>query len=366
MKRRILFLTLAGIGIAGTIIVVRAATNDPPLEEIEEARKLVSDAKLAGAEGYGGDRYNYALCYYDSAMEAWSRENGRFFLFRNYDRTGEMAKASSEYARRAMETAHRNIYLAKELMEKRVKSVGALLERYDALYDRFPHDADLSKELTRCKIRYGEASRAFSQRNYSICKSRLDAVEPVLEKEIEKLEARVTGYMANYPKWKELEEQSINYSRKNRVYTLVVDKVARECVVYKDGKAFAAYDIELGPNWVGEKIQQGDRRTPEGRYTVTMKKSGGQTRYYKALLIDYPNDDDRRRFDRNRQQGVLGPDARIGGFIEIHGHGGKGADWTDGCVALSDADMDELFRICATGTRVTIVGSTRPLDELLK
>jgi len=92
----------------------------------------------------------------------------------------------------------------------------------------------------------------------------------------------------------------------------------------------------------------------------------GETRFYKALLLDYPNEDDRTRFTQNKKKGVLGTDAEIGGHIEIHGVGGKGADWTDGCIALKNKDMNVVFNLCPVGTKVVIVGSTRPIHEVTR
>jgi murein L,D-transpeptidase YafK len=86
------------------------------------------------------------------------------------------------------------------------------------------------------------------------------------------------------------------------------------------------------------------------------KKDRGQSRYHRALLLDYPNAADRERFAAAKRRGEIPRGAGIGGLIEIHGEGGRGQNWTEGCVALSNRDMDDLFRRVGTGTRVTIVG----------
>jgi len=111
-------------------------------------------------------------------------------------------------------------------------------------------------------------------------------------------------------------------------------------------------------------MQQGDKSTPEGHYKILEKKQNGQTSYHRAFLLDYPNDADKKRFTLNKKNGIIHQNASIGNLIEIHGSGGKGTDWTDGCVALRDSHMEELFALCPVGTRVTIVGSTMPLNRL--
>ena len=79
-----------------------------------------------------------------------------------------------------------------------------------------------------------------------------------------------------------------------------------------------------------------------------------------ALLLHHPNADDRRAYAQARRSGEVPDGAGIGGLIEIHGEGGLGRDWTRGCVALTNPDMDDLFTHVDVGTPVTIVGSDEP------
>ena len=90
------------------------------------------------------------------------------------------------------------------------------------------------------------------------------------------------------------------------------------------------------------------------------------TKYYKALLIDYPSKEDIKRFEYEKRQKMLPISAQIGNSIEIHGEGGKGVDWTDGCIALQNSDMDILFDQSKKGMQITIVGSINPIEEVLK
>ena len=73
-------------------------------------------------------------------------------------------------------------------------------------------------------------------------------------------------------------------------------------------------------------------------------------------MINYPNDEDRKNFLEARQKGWIPRRSRLGGLIEIHGEGGRKEDWTLGCVALRNPDMDRLFEQVQVGTPVTIVG----------
>jgi len=137
----------------------------------------------------------------------------------------------------------------------------------------------------------------------------------------------------------------------------VVVKDAHLMTVFVRGSPVKTYPVELGFNWIADKVQEGDGSTPEGRYRVTSRLDRLASDFYKALLIDFPNAEDRAEFSRARRSGVLPPTARIGGLIEIHGGGGRQRDWTDGCVAVTNPEMDDLFRRVSVGTPVTIVGS---------
>lgn len=110
---------------------------------------------------------------------------------------------------------------------------------------------------------------------------------------------------------------------------------------------------------------KGDQSTPQGVYKVTEKKKDVKTKYYEALLLDYPNSADKIRFDRMKKSGSIPVNTRIGGLIEIHGEGGKGIHWTDGCIALTNKDMDSVYNLCSVGTSVVIIGSDKSLDEYL-
>ncbi|HEY3496324.1 MAG TPA: L,D-transpeptidase family protein, partial [Polyangiaceae bacterium] len=126
--------------------------------------------------------------------------------------------------------------------------------------------------------------------------------------------------------------------------------------LYVNGRLAESYSVDLGSNVLDRKVAAGDQATPEGRYRIVRRLDEGESRYYKALLLDYPNEADRRRLEEHRESGAVSASARSGGLIEIHGEGGRGTNWTDGCVALANGDMDELFRRVKVDTPVTIVG----------
>lgn len=118
-------------------------------------------------------------------------------------------------------------------------------------------------------------------------------------------------------------------------------------------KIVKTYKVALGGQPVGAKDRQGDHKTPEGTYAVDAKKTNSQ--FYKALHISYPSQTDR---EHARKLGVS-----PGGDVEIHGLGAKwgwiGAkhrltDWTDGCVAVTNEEIDEIYPQIKVGAPVEI------------
>ncbi len=157
--------------------------------------------------------------------------------------------------------------------------------------------------------------------------------------------------------WRSLVEETVAQSKRDASTAFVVDKLRRRLHVYDRGKRIATFEAELGAKGLRQKVHAGDQATPEGRYRITELRGPGRTKYYKALLIDYPNAQDRARYAYGRKNGQVPLRAGIGSLIEIHGDGGQRRDWTDGCVALTNSDMDKVFARAQIGTPVTIVGT---------
>jgi murein L,D-transpeptidase YafK len=149
--------------------------------------------------------------------------------------------------------------------------------------------------------------------------------------------------------------------------SILVSKAERTLALYKDGELIHRYRVGLGFRPQGPKRWEGDGRTPEGRYSVTMKNP--RSRYYLSLALNYPAPEDASRGYKegriNWEQyraiklayldGKMPPwNTALGGEIFIHGRGAT-RDWTRGCIALDDADMRELYSLVEVGTPVTIM-----------
>jgi L,D-peptidoglycan transpeptidase YkuD (ErfK/YbiS/YcfS/YnhG family) len=148
-------------------------------------------------------------------------------------------------------------------------------------------------------------------------------------------------------------QRTIAESKQKSCSAIIVDKSKHTLYLLKSGRVVDTVPCELGYNSGIQKKMAGDGATPEGMYRVTRVNNG--SKYYRALLLNYPNTEDKKRFEKNRKSGVIPTNAKIGSLIELHGHGEKGRDWTDGCVAVENKEMDKLIKSAPVGTMVTIV-----------
>jgi hypothetical protein len=213
--------------------------------------------------------------------------------------------------------------------------------------------------LRRSQVALDEAGRLFDAEAYELSTGKAREAADLagdLPPETKALFERF-GDPKNVRTWREWARAGIEESRRTGKPALVVDKRAQMAVLWAKGKPTRWFEVELGYNGLNRKLRAGDGATPEGLYRVVRKKGRGETKFYKALLLDYPNDEDKRRFHRARQSGEVHRSSSIGSLIEVHGDGGRGANWTDGCVAVTNQEMDFLFEKLSIGSPVVIVGS---------
>jgi murein L,D-transpeptidase YafK len=159
--------------------------------------------------------------------------------------------------------------------------------------------------------------------------------------------------------WRRIAQQTIEWSRAHHTAAIVISKADRRLTVYRNGRQVLSYPVRLGYNGILEKRYQGDGATPEGQYHIIRKRDRGQTQFHRALVLNYPNPEDRRRFQQARRTGRIPADAFIGGQIEIHGGDDVLTSQTLGCVMLDNWQMDAIFKEVESGTPVTIVGALR-------
>jgi murein L,D-transpeptidase YafK len=141
--------------------------------------------------------------------------------------------------------------------------------------------------------------------------------------------------------------------------SIVVVKSDYELKVYDKDGWYATYPVVFGSKSLDDKMMEGDRKTPEGVYHIASKRP--HEKWDKMMVIDFPTQADLDKFKERKAKGLVPKNAKIGGGIAIHGtwpHDDLAVDlyqnWTNGCIALKNDDVDELFDLAAIGTQVTI------------
>ncbi len=135
---------------------------------------------------------------------------------------------------------------------------------------------------------------------------------------------------------------------------VTLDKSERRLSLWADGERIRSYRVALGPSPRGRKEREGDGRTPEGRYVLDYRNANSA--FHRAIHVSYPNAADRASAEARGES--------PGGDIMIHGQkNGFGwaafltqrFDWTEGCIAVSNGEMDEIWSMVGAGTPIEIV-----------
>ncbi|MEW5901638.1 MAG: L,D-transpeptidase [Acidobacteriota bacterium] len=331
--------------------------------EVDLVKNQENDLWRSGAPVYAADEYSGYLESLRLARAKLIRQKAKFGWFRDYQE---------------VRAAYLVILAQGEALIRRVEEIKAnhsrdFSARLSALEDRMIkikaltlsiNENDRVREcLTQAEVVCTEAQILVRQEKYGELAGRVDLVAGYLRQAEEAIFTILARYAdeAQVLNWQKWAAETIGESRKKGGPAILINKLERKLTLLKSGNPVAVYDIGLGKFGLSQKLHAGDEATPEGRYKISKKIAN--SRYHKALLIDYPNDEDKRRYAQAKKNGLIPERAGIGGMIEIHGGGNDFL--TNGCVGVENAVMDKLFPEVKVGTPVTIVGSLESASELL-
>lgn len=142
-------------------------------------------------------------------------------------------------------------------------------------------------------------------------------------------------------------------------YYIIIDKSEYELKVYDDEGWYATYPVVFGGKDLGDKMKEGDRKTPDGKFKIIAKKIN--SKWGAELLLDYPNGMSIQKFKDRKLKGLIPKNARIGDGIAIHATRPEEEwtvdnfyNWTDGCISVKYSEMKDLYTYIPVGTPVTI------------
>ena len=156
-----------------------------------------------------------------------------------------------------------------------------------------------------------------------------------------------------------VKKPAINKDSTESPYYIIVDKSDYELKVFDKEGWYATYPIVFGGKDLGDKMKEGDKRTPEGNFKVILKKIHPE--WGPELLLDYPNNETLQRFNDRKSKGLIPKSAKPGGGIAIHATRPQEEwtvdnyyNWTDGCISAKYTEMKDLYSYIPVGTPVTI------------
>jgi len=354
LKFRFLLVAVLIVILFSVLVFLFLPCQHPPVASLENAKLALKQAAKTGALRYKKQFYRSAEKLMRDGWMEMAHQNGRLAPFRNYEVADSILKLAAETAHEADREARERIrYLDSLAQSERADLQNELLLCREALdgslanfkAEHYWTSADLSLQVSELLITKGEYEEACQ----TVAKGRES-----LHRLIEILAEYANDEAQKINVWRRWVQETLTESRTKGTYVVIVDKSAHKTYLIRAGNLVHTYDCEVGYNSVHQKLFAGDGATPEGKYQISAVKPHG-SKYYKALLINYPNALDKKRFQENKKRGIISLRARIGGLIEIHGEGGRNEDWTDGCIALTNSEMDHIMQYVTVGTPVTIV-----------
>lgn len=351
----VLLAVVTGLGVATHISLRRRETAR---DERDQATRVMRDARSAGAARWAPDALGRAEQAAREAVVVMQAAEARLPILARFPAAASAWTVAKGAARQAAEQAVANEREARNRSEQALATAETIVSRVAATSAHVHLETDSRALLSRAQLALIESRILHRQGEYISAVARAEWAAATATR----LYDETLGITGRYSEqeliaaWSRWKAQLVARSRAEREPAILIEKADHRLTLYQSGEPVQSYEVELGPYWVSAKTRSGDAATPEGQYHIVAKKDRGASAYHRALLLSYPNDQDRQAFLRDRQSGLVPPAARIGGLIEIHGGGGRGEDWTSGCVAMSNQDVDDLFPRVHLGTPVTIVG----------
>lgn len=327
-----------------------------PVQPLLEARISLNQARSTADEEPARPLLDSAEQNIADAQRAVEQEFRKLFLFRRYDLARYHLNRARKLCDEAVSVALQARQNAAAEGVRRLASLRRSLATTRSLVDRLNLRGDALTRLSSADAFIRAADARLMEQEAIDARELLDRAETEIEEASVQLQARLTRFLERRHEWNSLVRETLAASAQTNEPMVLIDKLNQECHILRSGRVVETFPVEMGNSWMERKLTEGDRATPEGRYQVSAMKGHGNSRYYKAALLNYPNQADRSRFVKAKRNGQIPRGARIGGLIEIHGEGGRGNNWTAGCVSLANGDMDRLMSRLRVGTPVTIVG----------
>jgi len=347
----------------GLVLLSYACKTPPAPSEAAEAEALEQALWRAGASVFSPENYDLYKDGLKTAKENLAREKAKFGWFRNYGSIRSEFRDLLKKGTDLLQAIQNKKAVKSKALEEQSLSLKSRVERLKDMTLYFNESGAVRKNLSQAEIKLTQADLLIGKEQFEPVRDILQGCRLYVKQAEEAIALLLDRYLDKdqLEKWKRWADETIAESQKRAAVAILVNKLERKLILYRKGDVVASYDIGLGRFGLSDKLYSGDEATPEGRYQVIKKIPSSP--FYKALLINYPNEEDKKAFALAKKNGRVPSQVGIGGSIEIHG-GGKDS-LTKGCVGLEDGDMDDVYRLAEVGTPVTIVGALSVENSIL-
>lgn len=338
------------------IMIIAFGCSAPKLPpEIQMVEQQEHNLWLSGAEIYAPDGFSHYRLTLRKVKDDLIKEKSRFAWFQNYRTIQSELQTLLESGNNLQKKISDARNTKKAVISDKISFFKNRIETLKGLTEKINEGRLARKDLIKAEMLLSEATTQYEKSDYEVADSKLknisgfiDAAENVLRPILDRYADR-----SHIKKWQQMADETIAESKKTGIQVIIVNKSERTLILYRNGVSFRTYNVGLGRNGSLDKSYAGDQKTPEGKYRITKKLP--TSLYHKALLINYPNEEDTRNFISAKKKGLIPSKFKIGGLIEIHG-GGKDS-MTYGCISMDNDMIDSLFSLVHVGTPVTIVGA---------
>ncbi|HET9234655.1 MAG TPA: L,D-transpeptidase, partial [Candidatus Eisenbacteria bacterium] len=329
-----------------------------PQVQRDIATRAIDGARKEDSERWAPERFRSAITAYEAGVAEGLRQRRRLIPFQDYALTEDQFYCAAQNANRAFREGKASRLGMASRAAEALGLARSLVDEAQNSIRLVPVGVLPRQRLQKSKAALQEATQHTRSGRFDLAYERAQDAQEDAQWALTATGAAASRFVDSnvVSEWRRLVAQTVAESKSRQSTALVVIKERNRVDLYHAGRLKKSYSADMGKNRLSKKLHQGDNATPEGRYHITEKKGRGDSKYYKALVLNYPNEADRKRLAAAKNAGMASKRVGPGSLIEIHGEGGRGQDWTYGCVALSNRDIDDLFTRVSVGTPVTIVG----------
>jgi hypothetical protein len=334
-----------------------ACNSSLPPPEIKLIENVDLELHKNDAAKYTPGEYSKFKMDIENLKDTIIQEESKFSWLRNYKPIYNKMKGTMSSGEELLKIVHENRNKKRDEVLIKIKKLEERVKIIDELTLTVNAGISVRKRLTIGILTIDDAKKFYKNSMFDSASEKIEDASAILVNTEKSIIPLLRRYSHNglIEKWKKYVRDTIEETKNKNITAIIINKAERKLTLFKHGKAVFTFTVGLGKNGYKDKLFSGDGATPEGRYSIIKKLGEGESKYYKALLLDYPNQEDKKEFLKAKKRGLISKMARIGGLIEIHG-GGKDST-TYGCIAIENHHMDKLFEMVDIETPVTIVGA---------